>query len=118
MQVLLKLIPHKRLEWLSGFVLASIASLVSPAWPLLNTVMKPMMEIIFSANNVLSGYIHLVRVLSKMDTQVLITHFQLPILIVFGLHLLFLGWAFKMGVRLAQRYLTHADEKTEATVTA
>lgn len=94
-----------RVEKLGGFLLMSLGSFLSPVWPMLDALMKPLMNIIFSASNPFKGYIMLIHHLRDMGAHDVFYELQLPMLGLAIIQFAFVFLCFKLGSKLTRQAL-------------
>ena len=105
------LLTEERLEAIGGLVLMSLGSFISPVWPILNNLMKPLMNIVFSTSNPIEGYLLLIQHLRTLGSHDIFFQIQLPIIGLALLQFVFITLCYKLGVYLTRQARVRRQSK-------
>lgn len=99
------------LEAAGGFVLMTAGSALSPAWPVLNAILDPLVRIMTGSGNVLGGYLKLIGYFEAMSPQEIFFTVQLPLLLLTVFQLGFVILCYRLGVYVARYVIKHRPLK-------
>ena len=92
-----------QLEVLAGSAAMMIGSLLSPAWPVLNAILDPLVRIMMANGNPVLGYMELVNHFQAMSAQDIFFTVQLPLILLAVFQLGFIILSYRLGVYLVRQ---------------